>query len=304
MAGPLGTLGCDESGAHEAGLRQRVNAMTGTNNAEPIIDIQGVSVRFAVGQGEMFTALQDINLKIRAGSFVCLVGPSGCGKSTLLNVIAGLQPVSEGRVTYNGNEIRGVNSKTGYLTQRDLLLPWRTLENNVGLALEIQHVPRDERERRVRAMIKGVGLSGFEKSYPAQLSGGMRKRATLARTLIYGPETLLMDEPFAAVDAILRVALHEMLMDLWERQKSTVIFVTHDLEEALLLSDQVVLFGTQPGRIVHVEDVPFARPRNLIASRSEPEFGRMWFKLWSFLDQHKSPQTSAQTAAPGPAVVS
>jgi NitT/TauT family transport system ATP-binding protein len=304
MPGPLGTLGCDELGAQEAGLRQPVNAIDQANNDQTIIDIQDVSVRFAVGHGEMFTALQDVSLKIRAGSFVCLVGPSGCGKSTLLNVIAGLQPVSEGRVTYRGSEIRGVNSKTGYLTQRDLLLPWRTLENNVGLALEIQHVARDEWERRVHAMINGVGLSGFEKSYPAQLSGGMRKRATLARTLIYGPETLLMDEPFAAVDAILRVALHEMLMELWERDKSTVIFVTHDLEEALLLSDQVVLFGTQPGRIVHVEDVPFARPRNLVASRSEPEFGRMWFKLWSFLDEHKSPQASGPAAAPGPAAVS
>jgi NitT/TauT family transport system ATP-binding protein len=270
-----------------------------TNDDDVIIDVSDVSVRYAVGKGETFSALQNVNLKIRAGSFVCLVGPSGCGKSTLLNVIAGLQPVSEGRITYRGDEIRGVNTKTGYLTQRDLLLPWRTLEHNVGLALEIQHVARDERERRVRAIIHGVGLSGFEKSYPAQLSGGMRKRATLARTLIYAPETLLMDEPFAAVDAILRVALHEMLMELWERDKSTVIFVTHDLEEALLLADQVVLFGTKPGRIVHVEDVPFARPRNLIASRSEPEFGRMWFKLWSFLDEHASPQTPAQAAASG-----
>jgi NitT/TauT family transport system ATP-binding protein len=265
----------------------------GQDDNDVIIDVQDVSVRFAVGHGDSFTALQSVNLKIRAGSFVCLVGPSGCGKSTLLNVIAGLQPVSEGRVTYRGKEIRGVNWRTGYLTQRDLLLPWRTLENNVGLALEIQHVPRDERERRVGAMIEGVGLSGFEKSFPAQLSGGMRKRATLARTLIYRPETLLMDEPFAAVDAILRVSLHEMLMELWEREKSTVVFVTHDLEEALLLSDQVVLFSSRPGRIVHVEDVPFARPRNLIASRSEPEFGRMWFKLWSYLDEHKSHQGSA-----------
>jgi NitT/TauT family transport system ATP-binding protein len=275
-----------------------VSATGQLNNDDVVVDVHDVSVRFAVGRGETFTALESVNLQIRAGSFVCLVGPSGCGKSTLLNVIAGLQPVTEGHVTYRGTEIRGVNSRTGYLTQRDLLLPWRTLENNVGLALEIQHVPRDERRRRVLDMISGVGLSGFEKSYPAQLSGGMRKRATLARTLIYGPETLLMDEPFAAVDAILRVALHEMLMELWERDKSTVIFVTHDLEEALLLADQVVLFGTRPGRIVHVEEVPFARPRNLVQSRSEPEFGRMWFKLWSFLAEHTSHQNLDPTSAP------
>ena len=178
------------------------------------IDVQGVSVEFQSGEGEPFVALRDVNLKIRSGSFVCFVGPSGCGKTTLLNVIAGLLPVSEGRVLYMGEEVRGVNSRTGYLTQRDLLLPWRTLEKNVGLALEIQHLPREERARRVAAMIERVGLTGFQKSYPSQLSGGMRKRATLARTLIYGPETLLMDEPFAAVDAILRVSLHEMLLQI------------------------------------------------------------------------------------------
>jgi NitT/TauT family transport system ATP-binding protein len=249
------------------------------------IDVQGVSVEFPVADGGTFVALQGVDLKIQAGSFVCFVGPSGCGKTTLLNAIAGLVPVSEGRVIYHGEEVRGVNSRTGYLTQRDLLLPWRTLEHNVGLALEIQHVAPDERARRVSEMIKRVGLSGFEKSYPSQLSGGMRKRATLARTLIYGPETLLMDEPFAAVDAILRVSLHEMLLQLWERERMTVVFVTHDLEEAILLADQIVVFGSKPGRVVHVEDVPFPRPRNLLTSRSEPEFGRLWLKLWSYLGE-------------------
>ena len=182
------------------------------DSRQTVIDVQGVSVEFPSAQGEPFVALQGVDLKIRAGSFVCFVGPSGCGKTTLLNVIAGLVPVSEGRVMYRGEEVRGVNSRTGYLTQRDLLLPWRTLEKNVGLALEIQHVSQQEQSAKVAAMIERVGLSGFEKSYPSQLSGGMRKRATLARTLIYGPETLLMDEPFAAVDAILRVSLHEMLL--------------------------------------------------------------------------------------------
>jgi sulfonate transport system ATP-binding protein len=253
-----------------------------------VIDVQDVTVRFALGKHESFTALEHINLQIREGSFVCLVGPSGCGKSTLLNVIAGLQPASEGRVLYRGKPINGVNSRAGYMTQRDLLLPWRTLEKNVGLALEIQHVGREERHERVAEMIDRVGLTGFAESYPSQLSGGMRKRATLARTLIYRPETLLMDEPFAAVDAILRVALHEMLVNIWEREKITVVFVTHDLEEALLLSDQVVLFASKPGRIVHVEDVPIPRPRNLVASRSEPEFGRVWFKLWSYLSEAQS----------------
>jgi sulfonate transport system ATP-binding protein len=263
---------------------QSANGASRTQD-EIVIDVQGVSVEFPVSQGETFVALQGVDVKIRAGTFVCFVGPSGCGKTTLLNAIAGLVPVSEGRVLYRGEEVRGVNSRTGYLTQRDLLLPWRTLENNVGLALEIQHVSHAERSRRVAEMIERVELSGFEKSYPSQLSGGMRKRATLARTLIYGPETLLMDEPFAAVDAILRVSLHEMLLQLWEREKMTVVFVTHDLEEAILLADQIVIFGSKPGRILHVEDVPFPRPRDLVISRSEPEFGRVWLKLWSYLRQ-------------------
>ncbi len=249
------------------------------------IDVQNVSVEFPTNQGEAFVALQDVDLQIQKGSFVSFVGPSGCGKTTLLNAIAGLLPVSEGRIQYMGEELRGVNSRTGYLTQRDLLLPWRTLERNVGLALEIQHVSQDERTCRVTEMINRVGLSGFEKSYPSQMSGGMRKRATLARTLIYGPETLLMDEPFAAVDAILRVSLHEMLLQLWEREKITIVFVTHDLEEAILLADQIVIFSSKPGRIVHVEDVPFPRPRNIMTSRSEPAFGQVWLKLWSYLGE-------------------
>ena len=262
------------------GLDARPHAVGDT-----VIELQHVSVRFAVGKSETFTALHDVNLTIRRGSFVSFIGPSGCGKSTMLNLISGLLPASEGRVLYDGEEVKEVNPRTGYITQRDLLLPWRTLEKNVSLALELRNVPAKERREQVDQMLERVGLKGFEKSYPAQLSGGMRKRAGLARTLIYRPQTLLMDEPFAAVDAILRVSLHEMLMQLWEREKITVLFVTHDLEEALLLSDQVIVFGTKPGRILHLEDVPFKRPRDLVASRSEVEFGKTWSRLWNFMGQ-------------------
>jgi NitT/TauT family transport system ATP-binding protein len=258
------------------------------DKTDNIIEFDHVSVRF----GD-FTALNDVSLKIKRGSFVSLVGPSGCGKSTLLNMISGLLVPSAGRVLYGGTDVDGVNTRTGYITQRDLLLPWRTLEGNIGLALELQHLSARDRRAAVKEMIDRVGLTGFEKSYPSQLSGGMRKRATLARTLIYEPETLLLDEPFAAVDAILRTSLHEMLLQLWERAGATVIFVTHDLEEALLLSDQVVVFSSKPGRIVHVEDITMARPRNLIASRTDPQFGETWTRLWSYLGEGRNAHAAA-----------
>jgi NitT/TauT family transport system ATP-binding protein len=254
--------------------------------------IQVVEVHkvFEMNRGDSFTALEDVSLTIRPGRFTCFVGPSGCGKTTLLNMIAGLVKPTSGRIIYGGQEVRGINSRAGYITQRDNLLPWRTLERNVGFPLELQHVPRPERKRRVAELLERVGMSGFGGLYPSQLSGGMRKRATLARTLIYRPETLLMDEPFAAVDAILRMSLHEMLMRLWQAEAMTVVFVTHDLEEALLLGDEIVVFGKNPGRILHVQEVPFERPRQILKLRADPEFGRMWQVLW---DRMAEGQTEA-----------
>ncbi|HEX5121137.1 MAG TPA: ABC transporter ATP-binding protein [Pseudonocardiaceae bacterium] len=251
----------------------------------PIIELEHVGKRFT-GDGERTSheALQDVNLSIDRGRFVCLVGPSGCGKSTVLNMIAGLITPSEGTLRYAGGQQQGINTHVGYITQKDTLLPWRRLERNVSIALEYQGVSRQERRQRVRSVIEQVGLAGFEKYYPAQLSGGMRKRATLARTLVYEPETLLLDEPFGAVDAIQRVTLHKMLLDLWERAGLTVIFVTHDLEEALLLADEVVVFGTKPGRIVHRESVPFERPRDILSLRGNAEFGELLSALWHRLE--------------------
>jgi NitT/TauT family transport system ATP-binding protein len=239
--------------------------------------------------GQDFQALRDINLRIEKGSFVCLVGPSGCGKSTVLNLIAGLLQPTEGAVLCGDREVKGINTSVGYLTQHETLLPWRHVDTNVGLALEIRHLPQQERREQVAKALESVGLSGYERFYPSQLSGGMRKRAALARTLIYEPETLLMDEPYGAIDAIRRSSLHDMLLKLWADQKLTVVFVTHDLEEALLLADQVVVFGAHPGRIVHVQKVPFARPRNLQALRAEPQFTEMWESLWAYLDSGQQP---------------
>lgn len=250
-----------------------------------VLRFEGVSKAFAAhGDRAPFVAVRDVNLTIEAGRFVCLIGPSGSGKSTLLNMAAGLFPPTAGTVYYDGVPLRGVNTRVGYITQQDNLLPWRTLEDNVGIALEIQKVPREERRRRVAETLELVGLTGFEKRYPSQLSGGMRKRATLARTLIYSPDTLLLDEPFGALDAMLKNSLQNELLRLWERDRKTVLFVTHDLDEAILLADEIVVFATNPGRIIHIEQVTFERPRRLTDIRRNPDFTHVWERLWTLIE--------------------
>ncbi|KPM54564.1 ABC transporter ATP-binding protein [Frankia sp. R43] len=257
----------------------------GTAVAEraPEFSFRNVSRRFRSGDGE-FVALDSVDLEIESGSFVCFIGPSGCGKTTLLNMSAGLLPPSEGTVLFRGQPLTKVNTGVGFITQHDNLLPWRTLEKNVGIALEIERVPRRERRRRVAEVIELVGLKGFAQRYPSQLSGGMQKRASLARGLVYNPSTLLMDEPFGALDAQLRFTMQKELLRIWERDRKTIIFVTHDLDEAILLADRVVVFGTRPGRVVHVEDVPLERPRDLAELRLSSEYAELWDRLWKLLD--------------------
>lgn len=251
----------------------------------PAISVSAVSKLFSKSDGSGFhTALSNVTLDIPPGRFVCLLGPSGCGKSTLLNMVAGLYPPSSGTLTYHGQPVDGVNTKVGYITQGDTLLPWRNLERNVGLSLELRsRKDRKASAPRVAEMLKTVGLAGFEKHYPNQLSGGMRKRAILARTLLYGPETLLMDEPFGALDAQLRANLQLELLRLWNQDRKTVLFVTHDLEEAIMLADDIVVFGMNPGRVIHVEEVTLPRPRDAASLRSSPEFGDLWARLWHLL---------------------
>jgi len=234
-----------------------------------------------------FLAVRDVELEVAPGRFVCLIGPSGSGKSTLLNMAAGLFAPTRGTVFHDGVPVHGVNTRVGYITQQDNLLPWRSLEDNVAVGLEIRRVSRAEKKRRVAETIELVGLKGFEKHYPSQLSGGMRKRATLARTLIYNPDTLLMDEPFGALDAMLKNTLQTELLRLWERDRKTVLFVTHDLDEAILLADDIVVFGTNPGRIIHVETVEFPRPRNLAEIRRTRDFTLVWERLWSLIEENK-----------------
>ncbi len=248
------------------------------------VRLAGVGKRFAT-RGQEIEALRPTDLAVRAQEFVALVGPSGCGKSTILNLIAGLLRPSVGEVFYNGAQVDSLNRQVGYMTQKDTLLPWRSAADNIRISLELKcrAVPRREAADRVAQMIALVGLTGFEKHYPAELSGGMRKRVALARTLIYEPETLLMDEPFGALDAQLKLLLLDQLQVLTRQRRMTVVFVTHDLGEAITLADRVVVFSARPGRIRVVRDIDLPRPRDVFTARFGADFARLHEGLWDEL---------------------
>lgn len=244
-----------------------------------------------VARDRRVSALQKTTLRIPPGEFVTLVGPSGCGKSTLLNLISGLMPPSEGRVSFDGGIIRGTSRTIGYVTQQDNLFPWRTLRDNVGLSLELTGVPAKERRERVDEWLARVGLDGFGDAYPHELSGGMRQRGNIIRTLIYEPRVILMDEPFGPLDAQTRITLQEMLLSIWEGTGRTILFVTHDLTEAIALADRVLLMSSRPGRILRDERVDIARPRDIFLIHHHPEFRRLFDEFWQEL------RTEVQIAA-------
>jgi NitT/TauT family transport system ATP-binding protein len=246
------------------------------------IEISDVAKRFAA-RGRQVEALGGVSLEVAQGEFVALVGPSGCGKSTLLNMVAGLMTPSAGTVAYAGRPVRAVNRDVGYMTQSDALLPWRTAEANVMLPLLLRGQGRAEARARARAQLERVGLTGFADAYPRELSGGMRKRAALAQLLVYEPETLLLDEPFGALDAQLKLVLAQELAQLHARTRKTVLFVTHDLGEAIALADRVVVFTGRPGRIKRMEQVDLPRPRDMFRVRFEPRFQQLYETLWSAL---------------------
>jgi NitT/TauT family transport system ATP-binding protein len=231
-------------------------------------------------------AMGPTSLQVRQGEFLVIIGPSGCGKSTLLNMVAGTLPPSSGTVTYAGAPVAGANREVGYITQKNFCLPWRTVEANVRLPLEFRKTPPVEVKERVARAIRQVGLSGFEKAYPRQLSGGMLQRVMIARTLAYTPHTYLMDEPFGSLDAQLRLKMHAELLKLWEQTGSTFIFVTHDLQEAITLADRVVVMSKRPGKSKLIVDIDLPRPRDVIDVQSDPAFGAYFKKLWSALDVH------------------
>jgi NitT/TauT family transport system ATP-binding protein len=237
-----------------------------------------VTVRY--GQ---FLAMGPTSLEVRHREFLVIIGPSGCGKSTLLNLAAGTLVSRTGSVLHRGQPLRGINRDVGYITQKNYCLPWRTVEGNVRLPLEFRRMRPDEIKRRSTAAIAQVGLAGFEKLYPRELSGGMLQRVLIARTLAYGPSTYLLDEPFGSLDAQLRMHMHNELMRLWQTTSSTFVFVTHDLHEAITLADRVVVMSGRPGRIKMVLDIEIPRPRDVVEIQSDPRFGAYFKTLWSAL---------------------
>jgi len=222
--------------------------------------IDDVSMSFATPSG-VFHALDRVNLAVPQGRFVSLIGPSGCGKSTIFNIVAGLQEPTAGRIVIDGFEATGTIGRVGYMLQKDLLLPWRTLTDNIVLGMEIQGVKRAEARERALPLLRRHGLAGFENAYPSTLSSGMRQRAALLRTLLLDTDVILLDEPFGALDAQTKLQMQEWLLALWSDFDKTVVFVTHDVEEAIFLSDEVHVMGTRPGRIIETIVVALPRPR-------------------------------------------
>jgi len=220
-------------------------------------------------------AVQDLSLAVRDNEFVSLVGPSGCGKSTLLMMAAGLESISAGDILFDGTPVTGPGADRGMVFQSYTLFPWLSVEENIRFALKKSGLGRSEQGALVREHIQLVGLTGFERAYPNQLSGGMRQRVAIARALVYKPRMLLMDEPFGALDAQTRLQMQELLLQVWQAHRTTVLFVTHDVEEALLLSDRIYVMTARPGRIKAEIAVDLPRPRNLLETESDPRFAAL-----------------------------
>ena len=250
------------------------------------VRLAGVAKSFSA-RGQTIRALDRVDLEVRPEEMVALVGPSGCGKSTILNLVAGLMQPSDGNVFYDQEPVTTPNRRVGYMTQKDTLLPWRNAADNIGVALELKcrSTSRAESAERVAQMVDLVGLKGFEKHFPSELSGGMRKRVALARTLIYQPETLLMDEPFGALDAQLKLLMLDQLQQLTQARRMTVLFVTHDLGEAITLADRVVVMSARPGRLRQIRDVDLPRPRDVFRIRFTDAFARLHEELWDELKE-------------------
>ena len=242
------------------------------------IRVEGVSKTFGA-----VPALADVSLHVGAGEFLTLIGPSGCGKTTLLKTVAGLVPVDTGRVMVGERQVSGPGRECSMVFQDFALLPWATVQKNVEFGLVLRGVPAAERAATARRSIAKVGLGGFEEAYPVQLSGGMQQRVGLARALAVNPRVLLMDEPFASIDEQTRRLFQDDLLRLWSEERTTVVFVTHSMEEAVYLSDRVIVLSPRPGRVHQVLDVDLARPREVSDVRASGEFARLVDDLWKIL---------------------
>ena len=241
--------------------------------------------RLPSGKGSR-RVLDTISFAVRRGQFTAIVGPSGCGKSTLLHMAAGLLAPTSGAVRQDGVAIASVNRAIGFVPQQAQLLAWKTLRENVELPLLLRQVPRDERTERVREVLAAAGLAGFEDHYPHQLSGGMQKRASIARTLVYRPATILMDEPFGSLDAQTRETMQSELTGIWERTRKTIFFVTHDIDEAVYLGDRVVVLSARPARVREEVAIALPRPRD-VAVRKSVAFLECRNRIWDLIREEK-----------------
>ncbi|AZM59050.1 MULTISPECIES: ABC transporter ATP-binding protein [unclassified Streptomyces] len=242
-----------------------------------------VKDRTGTRQTTRFTALEDIDLRIEAGEFLVLVGPSGCGKSTLLDLLGGLTRPTGGRILLDGAPVTGPGLDRGTVFQQYALLPWRTAQGNVEFGLEARGVPRRRRAARAREFLDLVGLSGFEDRHPHELSGGMRQRVAIARSLAYDPDVLLMDEPFAALDAQTRESLQDELLSVWQRTGKTIVFITHGIDEAVYLGGRVAVMTSRPGRVKQIVPISLGSRTAADDLRSSPEFARHRHEIWTLL---------------------
>ena len=269
--------------------------MSDTTTAK--ISVQGVRKTFQL-KNEEFVALEHVDLAIADNEFVTVVGPSGCGKSTLMNILAGLETPTSGHALVDGREVSGPGPERGVIFQQYALFPWLTVRKNVEFGLKVAGVPKSQRRERAEYFIRMVGLEQFADALPKMLSGGMKQRCAIARAYAVNPSILLMDEPFGALDALTRVKLQEQLLDTWNREKRTVMFITHDVDEAVFLSNRVIVMAARPGRIYDVIDVNLPYPRDEEV-RLSPEFGELRNRVWHSV-YHQEPGTSAGTTSSSP----
>jgi len=265
------------------------------------IELSGVTKRFATPSGSLFTAVRNVDMTIEPGKFCAVVGPSGCGKSTTLTMVSGLDRSSAGTVSVGGKPVDGITAGTSFMFQSDALLPWKTVLDNVALGPVFRGAPKKEAQAQASEWVRRVHLAGFENHHPHQLSGGMRKRVSLAAALINEPSILLMDEPFGALDVQTKAMMSNELLALWELAKPTVIFVTHDLEEAIALADQVVVMTVGPGTVKAVYDIDLPRPRGAVQEiRFNPRFLELHHQIWESLREEVE-RAYARTAKPASA---
>jgi NitT/TauT family transport system ATP-binding protein len=280
--------------SYATGILRETKASDFSAQRGAVVEIQRVSKAFqktVKNQTIAVRALADVNLSVRENEFISLIGPSGCGKTTLLKLIDGLIPCDSGEISINGKKVSAPGPDRAVVFQTFALLPWRTVLANVEFSLELRQVPKEERGKTAREYLKRVGLEEFEHHYPHELSGGMQQRAGLARALAVNPMILLMDEPFGSVDAQTRQLLQEELLQLWQGEQKTVIFVTHSMDEAVYLSDRVVVMTPRPGCVAEILDVPLERPRIADDVRRDPKFvdltNYIWDRLKKAMENHR-----------------